>query len=206
LAATAEPVALGTASSIRGNNSKGRFIMTPAQSIILKADMLGASNLSLSAWIAGNDWQRVADFYNGDSTTNVWRPDAPVDPIKGAILWANLTPTDAPDGTTSWTNRALCCQGKQFNLQLMLGQQSNATVPGDLAPFRAGMQDALTNIPSGVAGAVMGGGWATVQGLLRRFGTRYEVLFSVVDGNANKSSVYGQRLSSNDCYLAYLQV
>lgn len=179
--------------------------MTPAQQITIKADMLGASNAALSAWIIGNDWQRVAEYYNSDSATNVWRPDAPVDPIKGAVLWANLTPAEAPDGTTSWTNRALACQGKQFNLQLMLGQQSGGTVPGDLPSFRTGLQDALTNIPSGVAGAIMGGGWATVQTFLRRAGTRFEALFSTVDGAANKSAVYGQRVSAPDVYDAYFK-
>lgn len=177
--------------------------MTPAQLTALKADMLGASNVALSAVIAGNDWQAVAAYYNAASVTNVWRPDAAADQIKGAINWANLTPSDTADGTQAYTNRALACQGKQFNLQLMLGQQTGGTCPGDLAPFRSGLQDALQNIPSGAGGALLGGGWTAVQNILRRPGSRLEVLFSVVDGNANRSMVYGQSMNGNDCFVAY---
>ena len=178
-------------------------MLTTQQMATLKADMFGASNGALATLIANSDWQNVAAYYNAASITNVWRPDASVDAIKGAITWANLTPADAPDGSQVWLNRAMACQGKQFNLQLILGQQSGGTVPADVATFRAGLQDALQNIPAGAGGVTVSGGWSNVINVLRRPGTRFEVLFSSTDGAANKTTVYGQQVTGNDCYEAY---
>ena len=121
--------------------------------------------------------------------------------MNDAILWANFTPLDTPDGTQLWTNRALCCQGKQFNIQLML--QGRSTIPGDKPGFRTGLQDALTALPSGASGANKTGGWTAVQLVLQRLATRFENLFTTVDGVSKVSSVYGQRVDGNDCYLAY---
>ena len=69
--------------------------------------------------------------------------------------------------------------------------------------FRQGLQDALQNVPAGVAGALLDGGWVAVRNVLKRLGTRFEVMFSTVEGVASQSSVYGQRVDGNDCYSAY---
>lgn len=93
----------------------------------------------------------------------VWNPAAPLDRVQEAVMWANLTPADAPDATTVWTNRSLACQGKQFNLQMILTRPS-ATLRGDLSRVRNGLQDALTNVPSGAGGSPVDAGWIGASG------------------------------------------
>lgn len=180
--------------------------MTPAQQATLKADIIAKSQSGqpLEAMVAINDWQNVAAYYNTEnSPTNVWRPDAPKSKVFGAIVWKNLTQADEPDATAIYTNRVLASQSRQMNLDILLPPTAD-TLPGDQAGYRQGLQDALTNIPAGVGGALLGGGWAAVQNVLRRPGTPFEVMFSTIDGNASKSEVYGQRLDGNDCMVAYL--
>ena len=189
--------------------------LTPAQIATLKADInaKSASGQILQALVAGNDWQGVAGYYNNPtaSPTNVWRPDAPRDALFGAIVWKNLTVSDAPPtGATSVTDglalnfhsRCMQCQGFQMNLQIMLPPGAT-TLPGDQPSYRQGLQDALSAVPSGAGGTTQSAGWAAVQNVLRRPGTAFEVLFSSVDGGANKSTVYGVRVDGNDCYTAY---
>lgn len=183
------------------------------QGAILKADMLGPSNAALQTWIVGNDWHSIAAWYNASAnTTYVWMPDAPRAGVYGAINWKNMTVSETPpSGATSVTDgtldnykaRCLQCQGFQISLQTMLAP-GLTTLPGDQANFRQGLQDALTNVPSGTGGATQNAGWSAVQNALKRYGSRLEVLFSVVDGNANKSSAYNQTFIGNDCYQAYL--
>ena len=179
--------------------------MTPAQQATLKADIIAKSQSGqpLEAMVAINDWQNVAAYYNTEnSPTNVWRPDAPKSKVFGAIVWKNLTQVDTPDATAIYTNRVLASQSRQMNLDILLPPTAE-TLPGDEVGFRQGLQDALTDIPAGVGGALLAGGWRAVQNVLRRPGTPFEVMFSTVDGNANKSAVYGQRLDGNACYQAY---
>lgn len=111
----------------------------------------------------------VPDFF-------VWATDVQTQTVYDAITWANLTPADAADGTQTWANRALVCQGKQMNLQLLL--QGQATINGAKTNVRAGLQDALTNIPSGVGGALQAANWVAVRTALARKAKRAERLFA----------------------------
>lgn len=182
--------------------------MTPEQQATLKADIIAKSQVGQPLWdlmypAQGNtNWPGIADYYNSPSATNVWRPDAPRTAIMGAIVWKNLTQADTPDATTIYTNRVLASQSRQMNLDIMLPPTAD-TLPGDQVGFRQGLQDALTDVPAGVGGAPLAAGWGAVQNALRRPGTWFEVMFSKVDGNANKSSVYGQRIDANVCTAAY---
>ena len=179
--------------------------MTPEQTMALKNNIIAksAAGQPLEALVAGGDWQNVAAYYNADSATKLWRPDAPRAKVFGAIIWKNLTQADAPDGTALFTNRALACQSLQINLQIMLPPTSD-TLPGDEIGFRQGLQDALSAVPAGVGGAVLDAGWVPVRNALQRLGTRFEALFATPEGAASKSSVYGQRIDGNDCYQAYV--
>ncbi|MBL8999290.1 MAG: class I SAM-dependent methyltransferase, partial [Gemmatimonadetes bacterium] len=47
-----------------------------------------------------------------------------------AITWANLTPVDVPDGSAAYTNRALLCQAKQINLQILLQGRERVAAAG----------------------------------------------------------------------------
>lgn len=179
--------------------------MTPEQVTALKADIIAksAAGQPLETLVAIGDWQNVAAYYNAASAVDVWRPDAPRAAICGAIVWKNLTQIDAPDATALYTNRVLACQSRQMNLDILLPPTVD-TLPGDQLGFRQGLQDALQNVPAGVAGALLDGGWVAVRNVLKRLGTRFEVMFSAAEGVANKSTAYGQRVDGNDCYSAYI--
>lgn len=132
--------------------------------------------------------QAIADFYNQPAVPNffVWNTQAPVAAIYDNITWANLTPTDAADGTQTWANRSLACQGKQFNLQtILIGAQG--TVNGARSNVRAGLQDALSNVPSGVNGALVSGGWANVRdnALARKASAVEKLLADTTNGAGN---------------------
>lgn len=109
---------------------------------------------------------------------HVWRTSVPTQEIFDKITWANFTPNPAPDGTVQWSNRALACQGKQFNLQTMLMGQ--VSINASRATMRAGLQDAMTDIPSGANGNSRQAGWAAVQQVLVRGVSRVEALLADV--------------------------
>lgn len=130
--------------------------------------------------------QAIADWYNGFPTPDffVWNSVVPVSTIYDNVVWANLTPADTPDGTQTWANRSLACQGKQFNLQtILIGAQGvvNATKTN----IRAGLQDALTNVPSGASGATQAAGWTNVRdkALSRKATNAEKLLADTTNGN-----------------------
>lgn len=106
----------------------------------------------------------------------VWSTSVPTDAVYNAITWANLTPSGAPDGTASYTNRALACQGRQLNVQALL--QGQGSINGARASIRNGLQDALTDVPSGASGNLRQAGWPSVQIALTRQATRGEQLYA----------------------------
>lgn len=158
--------------------------------------------------------QLVADWYNGTAspTFHVYRSAIPVAELFDAIVWANFTPSDSVPTATSLENdiyqsRQIACQTKQMNLQtMMIGQ---AAVNGAKANIRAGLQDALTNIPSGANGANRSAGWTTVRDtVLARASTRAEKLFaSTASGNGSAPNaaatlVFEGALASGDVSAA----
>ena len=185
-------------------------MLTPAEIVILKADMAGASAAALAAWITahpGGDAEAVASFYNSEHTTptKVWREDASVEAVRGALLWNRFTPADTVPtldllSNSIWQSRSLACQGKQFNLQLMLG--NGGTLPAHLQGFRDGIKDACAAIPSGVAGVAQNGGWLStglpVQVAMQRNIRRVELVFSTVVDAAQLSTKYNYVLDRDD--------
>lgn len=153
-------------------------MLTPAQCLTLKN--LALADPTATALIAiGND-MGLADWFNQPTTTYIWRPSVPADEVFDAITWANLTPVDAPDGSAAYTNRALLCQAKQINLQIML--QGRERISGAKPTVRAGLQDALLNVPSGTGGVTQSAGWAGVKLALSRFATRAEAALATGAG------------------------
>ena len=140
----------------------------------------------------------------------VWSRNASLSDIKDAIIWANLTPADVPDGTQAWANRSLQCQGKQFNLQLLLPQSGGfgVTVDAGNANFRAGLQDALTGVRSGAGGAAQSAGWSAVQQVLARRASEVEKLFADTTNGSGSSRaasatlVFTGTVDANDVQLA----
>lgn len=160
------------------------MIFTTAQKDTLLAYIKSQPDLD-ALRIQGSD-NLVADALNvPDGTFKVWNTTTPVGDIQDAINWSNFTPAVPALGAgLDYSNQALACQGKQFNLQLLLstGSGYNSGVSTGKANVRAGLQDALTGIPSGASGATRSGGWAAVQLVIQRFATRVEKLFATGTG------------------------
>lgn len=140
----------------------------------------------------------------------VWSKTADLTAIKNAIIWANLTPADAPNGTQQWANNSLQCQGKQFNLQLILPQTTGFGVTFDASNdnLRLGLQDALTGVRSGVGGVSQSAGWTQVQQVLARRASEVEKLFAdttIGNGSTRPLSatlVFVGTVDANDVQLA----
>lgn len=133
---------------------------------------------------------QVRDALNAlaSPTYTVWKTNASVDDIFDAIDFAKYTPTDVADGTALFTNRLLSIQTKQMNLQNMLvGRQ---TVNASKQNVRAGLRDAVNQLPSGVGGALVsagGPGGATVLTSLVRPARLVEKI--LVSGTAQTGTV-----------------
>lgn len=162
--------------------------MTPAQLQTLKTAVLADQTL---AALGRNDTE-AARLLNLPSATYVWRPTTPADEVADAILWDRLTPVDVPDGSAIQTNRLLLCQAKQMNLQVLLqGRDSIGTGRSNL---RAGLTDALLNVPSGVGGATQDAGWigaGRVKATITRLATVAEKAFATGTGTAGSPAVLG---------------
>lgn len=166
--------------------------LTPAQLATLKADILANTN----AIPAGYPWSgslvgqpinaipndsgdgnaAVAGWYNLLASPDYYgyRRSISSTDVFNKIDFAKMTPADAPDGTQTWANRSLCCQGKQFNLQLILDR---SIIDATQSQTRATLQDALTSIPSGTGGATVSA-WVPVRDILQEKITNAEKLFS----------------------------
>jgi hypothetical protein len=155
--------------------------LTTAQLQTLKSAILAETDTTFVGYRTAGSTGLMADWLNGDSAFYVWRTATPASTVSNAVTWANFTPLDSPDGSATWQTRALACQGKQFNLQNMLLAAQGAIASG-LANVRAGWQDATTNIPSGAAGALLSGGWATIRDSFKRAATRGEKIFATGTG------------------------
>lgn len=153
--------------------------MTPAQLATLKTAILADPALVA---IGRNDTE-MARVLNLPTTFMVWRSTTPADDVIDAILWDRLTPIDTPDGTAAQNGRELRCQTKQMNLQIILqGRENIATGRPNL---RAGLTDALTNVPSGVNGATQDAGWlgaGRVKTVITRAATAVEKVFATGTG------------------------
>lgn len=166
--------------------------MLDAQLATLKAHIAANQDPAvISAATTGNDTE-LARLYNLSSTFYVWRSTTPADVIADAILWDRLTPVDTPDGSAIQTNRLLLCQSKQINLQVLLqGRESVGTGRSNL---RAGLADALQNVPSGVGGATQDAGWAganRVKATITRLATIAERAFATGTGTTGTPGALG---------------
>ena len=153
---------------------------TPEQNTILKA--LAAADPIAQAWVndATADDQALADWLNTDTTKYIWKTFTPSDDVFNEIAGAKMTPVDAPDGTTLWTNRALMCQAKQLNIQTLL--QGKDRLATSKANIRNTLSDALLNVPSGANGVAQSAGWAGVKAVISRIATRAEVALATGTG------------------------
>jgi len=161
--------------------------LTSAQLATLRAAILADPVLSLIPKGGDGDIE-IADAFNALASPDflVWRNDVPVREIMDTFNFAAFTPTDTvPESNVDqaslqrFLSRVLVIQTKQMNLQLML--QGRDTVDASLPNFRAGLRDALINVPAGVAGAgvsVAGASAASALNACTRKATRAEKLFA----------------------------
>jgi len=162
---------------------------TPAQITTIKAAIAADPVLAGAAANSDGSAAIAAAFDVVDQTFFVWQSATPTANILDAITLANLTPADTPDATVTYTNRSLICQIKQMNLQLLL--QGRDSVSSGKANVRAALQDALINIPSGTAGALVGAGWTGVKTAMERNATRLEKLLATGTGTAAAPAALG---------------
>lgn len=167
--------------------------MTPAQEQTLRDHITAAfpavpQNTAGAATVAEALNQVTSDFW-------VWNLQTPVVSIFDAITWANLTPTDAPDGTAAWTNRSLMCQCKQINLQIIL--TGREYINASKVTIRAGLQDALTNVPSGAGGATVSAGWMAVRNAMMKLATELEKVLSTGTGTTASPATTSEVITTN---------
>lgn len=160
--------------------------LTTAQQATVKSDILASPDLNSQphtpdgAFAIAFAYALVVspDFF-------VYRTAIPSGDIHAQITWANLTPADAVPTDTqlnveTWQARSLACQGKQFNLQMLL---QALTLDATRSNVRSGLQDALTNIPAGAGGAPVSAGWVNVRdNVLARKANRLEKLLATGSG------------------------
>lgn len=156
--------------------------MTPAQNATLRAYieanptwMAYPHNSNGADEIAKQLNALTADYY-------VWNNRTPIQAIYDSIAWASLTPSDAPDATATYTNRTLQCQAKQINLQVLI--QGREYVDASKINVRAGLQDSLTNLPSGTGGALLSAGWAGVRDSMKKLATGLEKVLATGTGTS----------------------
>lgn len=169
-------------------------MLTLTQKQAIKADIAANPDLS-SQPQTGDGAYAIAQLYMLTAVPDymVWNPTTATKDVMDAITWANLTPAVNADGTVpntiDWANRSLACQGKQFNIQTMLAGRD--LVDATKANLRAGLQDALTNVPSASGGAAVSAGWANVKVALTRKAARIEKLLASGLGTAASPSTMG---------------
>lgn len=178
--------------------------MSPEQVAVLKSIVSAEPSLA-SAINSGYD-NIIADWLNTTVSPAyyVWRSETQTDLVLDAISGASMTPADAPDGTTAYTNRALICQAKQINLQILL--QGRALIATGKLNIRQWLSDSLLKVPSGVGGAEVDAGWAgagKVKAQITRLATRAEKALASGNGTTATPSnlTFQGDVSINDAGL-----
>jgi hypothetical protein len=179
------------------------MMLTPEQNALLKAAIEADQMLNALPNNTDSAFEIAAQF-NAEASPAfyVWKSNANIDEIYDAITWASLTPADAPDATVEYTNRALSCQARQINLQIML--QGKQTLNATKLKIRQGLTDALQGVPSGAGGATLDAGWPPVKQALYRKATRVEALLATGTGTTGVPALmsFEGNLSYQDAYQA----
>lgn len=161
-------------------------MLTTAQLQTLKTAIAADPAMSSQPMTSGGAFAITA-MLNAQASPafKVWRSDAPVDAIIDSVTWASYTPNDkvsAADTDPALSRKIgwlLEIQTKQMNLQLML--QGRSTLDCSHATLRAGLRDAVIQVPSGAGGAATspgGASGATVMGVCVRDATLGEKILA----------------------------
>ncbi|MEO8153573.1 MAG: hypothetical protein ABI605_10925 [Rhizobacter sp.] len=181
--------------------------LTATQKITFKAALLAETDPALAQLRSDNNTGAMADWYNGATTFIVWNSRTPADDIYNSINWKNFTPSDAADGTLLYQNRVGKTGLQQDSLTMLLKHGFASTIDMSKPKISSGIQDALTDIPTGAGGALQQGGWNTVKTISVRPATRAEKIFATGTGSAGSPGTNGpEGYVSNEDVLSILAV
>ena len=164
--------------------------LTTAQATTLKNFIAADGTLSQIPKTTDGAYAIVAALNVPVTTFWVWQTQTNVSDIYNNILWANFTPNAPASGAgTDAANYMLFNQGKQFNLQILIGGGS-PTLATSKVNIIAGLQDSLTGLLriNGVA-VPAGGGWPAVQLSIQRNPTVLEKLFAATTATTVSTGV-----------------
>lgn len=148
--------------------------LTTAQQTTLKNAINAETDQEVVDALAdGQNWI-IARWLNEESTDIVWRTYTTSESIRDVIAWKKLTPEDPPADTQLYANQATIAAGKAAVLQTLL---SSEELHSALNNVRSGVVDALSDLPTGVAGALQNAGSNTARNLMKRTATRAESIF-----------------------------
>jgi len=144
----------------------------------------------------------VPDFF-------VWRTDARVRDIFDAIDWAKYTPIDAVDATNAsiYTARLLAIQTKQINLQNMLVGRD--TIDTSRVNIRAGLRDAVIQLPSGAQGVATSAGGVSGVNVLNicvRKALRIERVLALASAPSDTTGTVTARIMGYEGQISYPDV
>lgn len=159
-------------------------MLTNAQALLIKGEINADGALSTQPNNGVGD-AAIAAALNlpANPALPVWKTDAKVRDIFDAIDWALYTPSDAVSDAVlanalaaeRATTRLMVIQTKQMNLQNMtMGREA---LDASRANIRAGIRDAVIQVPAGAAGALVAPGGASGVNVLNtmvRSATRAE--------------------------------
>lgn len=96
----------------------------------------------------------------------IWDTQAEIAKLLDNVIHKNYTPTDsvpANDSNNQYLNRTLVCQTKQMLLDRFILSSRTGKIDASKTKIWQGIKDALENLPSGVSGALLDGGWVNVR-------------------------------------------
>ena len=168
--------------------------MTPEQRLTVKNDIL-AKQQSGQPLFGVTLESVIAAHYNTLTATKGWRTEVPTKAVRAAITFSSYTPNDAADNTATFTNRALLAQTKQINLQIML--QGLETIDASLPQARADLRDAVIQLPTGAAGAMVSAGGVSGVNVLTactRLATVAELLLAAASQGSDTTGTVTARV------------
>lgn len=173
--------------------------LTSAQLTIFAADI--AANTATINGVAINALPQtqdnafeVAKWYNQYPQTDFFAnySTVPINDVKNAVTFKNFTPVDAvPTDTalnaTIHLARTMVCQSYQINVNNLL--TAGTVIDATKTNIYQAWKDCTQNVPAGVAGANVSGGWANIQKILCKKATNIQKLFaSTTSGNGSSNT------------------
>lgn len=143
--------------------------LSPAEKAILKAAIVADPTMNAFPNTSDGNFA-LAEYLNAPGTTELWRSDITPEEIASTVTMSAFTSLTAV---------------KQNGLLLMTqGERINATS----ASVRSSFSDIFG------AGATL----TALTALAKKMGTRFQIIFSTVDGGANVSTKFGASVNFSD--------